>query len=90
MAFSNRSGHARGVTREVHSNAEGERQWTVRAVPGRWHLSLEEGTLSGWLNEMLEPHVAEGVVVGVSESRGYRWGRSDPYHVMGLRATPGG
>lgn len=42
----------------------------VRAVPGRRHLCLEEGTLSGWLYEVLEPQVHELVVVGVGESRG--------------------
>lgn len=35
----------------------------MRTVPGRRHLCLEEGTLSEWLCELLEPQVAELVVV---------------------------
>jgi transposase len=53
----------------------------VRAVAGRRHLCLEEGTLSGWLYEMLEPHVHDLVVVGVSESRGQK---SDKLDAFGL------
>jgi len=37
----------------------------VRAVGGRDHVCLEEGTQSAWLYELLKPHVAE-VVVAVS------------------------
>lgn len=51
----------------------------VRAVPGRRHLCLEEGTLSGWLYEVLEPHVDEVVVVGVSESRGPKSDKRDAF-----------
>jgi transposase len=51
----------------------------VRAVAGRRHLCLEEGTLAGWLYEMLEPHVHELVVVGVSESRGQKNDRLDAF-----------
>lgn len=51
----------------------------VRAVPGRRHLWLEEGTLSGWLYEVLEPHVHELVVVGVSESRGPKSDKRDAF-----------
>lgn len=42
----------------------------VRAIPGRRHLCLEEGTLAGWLYEVLTPHVDELVVAAVPESRG--------------------
>ena len=35
----------------------------VRTIPGQRHLCMEEGTLSEWLCEVLEPHVAELVVV---------------------------
>ena len=31
----------------------------LRGIPGSRHLCLEEGTLAGWLHEVLEPHVAE-------------------------------
>jgi transposase len=51
----------------------------VRAVAGRRHLCLEEGTLAGWLSEVLEPHVHELVVVGVSESRGQKSDRLDAF-----------
>src|SRR5674476_218851 len=42
----------------------------VRSIPGRRQLCLEEGTLAGWLHEVLSPHVEELVVAAVSESRG--------------------
>ena len=42
----------------------------LRAIPGRNHLCLEEGTQSAWLYEILSPHVAEVVVTGIRESRG--------------------
>jgi hypothetical protein len=51
----------------------------VRAVAGRRHLCLEEGTLAGWLSEVLEPHVHALVVVGVSESRGQKSDRLDAF-----------
>jgi signal transduction histidine kinase len=54
----------------------------VRAVAGRRHLCLEEGTLAGWLYEMLEPHVHELVVVGVSESRGQKNDLGRPADVL--------
>jgi hypothetical protein len=38
-------------------------------IPGRKHVCLEEGTMAGWLYEMLSPHVEEVVVAGVEESR---------------------
>jgi transposase len=41
-----------------------------KTQPGTVHLCMEEGTQSTWLVEILEPHVAELVVVHVSESRG--------------------
>ena len=34
----------------------------LKTVPGRKHLCLEEGTQSGWLHEILSPHVDELVV----------------------------
>jgi len=42
----------------------------LRGIPRNRHVCLEEGTLSGWLWEVLEPHVEELVVTGVHESRG--------------------
>ena len=43
----------------------------LRAIPKRRHLCMEEGTLSGWLHEVLEPHVDELIVTGVGKkSRG--------------------
>jgi transposase len=51
----------------------------IRAVPGTRHLCLEEGTLSGWLHEVLSPHVHELVVAGVSESRGPKNDKLDAF-----------
>jgi transposase len=41
----------------------------VRQIPRKRHLCLEEGTLAGWLYEVLEPHVEELVVAGVQRKR---------------------
>ena len=43
----------------------------LRGIPKQRHMCMEEGTLSEWLHEMLEPHVDELVVTGVGKkSRG--------------------
>ena len=42
----------------------------LRGIPGSRHLCLEEGTLAGWLHEVLEPHVAELVVGGGTQESG--------------------
>jgi len=42
----------------------------VRSIPGQLHLCLEEGELSAWLHEMLEPHVAELVVTVPRSTKG--------------------
>ncbi|HSH74555.1 MAG TPA: hypothetical protein VLA09_02530 [Longimicrobiales bacterium] len=42
----------------------------LRGIPRNRHVCLEEGTLSGWLYEVIEPHVEELVVTGVHKSRG--------------------
>ena len=42
----------------------------LRGIPRNRHLCLEEGTLSGWLYEVLKPHVEELTVAGVGKSRG--------------------
>ena len=44
----------------------------LRGIPKSRHMCLEEGTLSGWLHEVLEPHVEELVVTGVRKSRGLK------------------
>ena len=31
----------------------------LRGIPKSRHMCLEEGTLSGWLHEVLEPHVED-------------------------------
>jgi len=41
----------------------------LRVIPGRKCLRVEGGTQSFWLYEILRPHVAELVVVGVGRSR---------------------
>jgi transposase len=43
---------------------------TVRSIPGRVHLCLEEGELSAWLHELLTPHVEELVVAVPRSSKG--------------------
>ncbi len=51
----------------------------VRMIPGQKHLVFEEGLQSGWLYEMLKPHVAEVVVAGVARSRGMKSDKIDAY-----------
>ena len=41
----------------------------LKLVPGKLHLCLEECPQSAWLSEVLSPHVAELVVVGLGERR---------------------
>jgi transposase len=53
----------------------------LRGIPRHRHVCLEEGTLSGWLYEVLEPHVEELVVTGVRKSRGPK---SDKVDAFGL------
>jgi transposase len=43
---------------------------TVRSIAGRVHLCLEEGELSAWLHELLEPHVEELVVTVPRSTKG--------------------
>ncbi|MBE7479512.1 MAG: transposase [Polyangiaceae bacterium] len=47
----------------------------VRTIPGQRRLCMEEGTLSEWLCEVLEPHVAELVVVQPDKHAG---AKNDP------------
>jgi transposase len=41
----------------------------IRSIPKPRHLCLEEGTLSSWLYELLNPHVDELIVAGTTEKR---------------------
>jgi transposase len=56
---------------------------TVKSIPGRVHLCLEEGSQSAWLHELLLPHVAELVVAVAPENKGPKddlrdaWARAD-------------
>jgi len=52
----------------------------IKTVPGRKHLCLEEGTQSGWLYEVLSPHVDEIVVTHLErESRGRKDDETDAF-----------
>ena len=53
----------------------------LKTIPGTLHLCLEEGTHSHWLYEVLKPHVAELVVIGVGRSTG---SKSDERDAFGL------
>jgi transposase len=53
----------------------------VRKIRGRLHLCIEEGTLSAWLYEILEPHVDELVVTVPRASSGQK---SDARDAFGL------
>lgn len=65
----------------------------IRAIPKPRHLCMEEGTQSGWLYEVLSPHVDELVVAGISESRGPKSDARDAFGLadalrLGAIATP--
>jgi len=55
----------------------------IGGISGQLHLCLEEGTLSAWLHEILEPHVAEIAVTMPGEKDGPKddlrdaWARAD-------------
>ncbi len=51
----------------------------LKGIPRNRHVCLEEGTLSGWLHEVLEPHVEELVVTGVGKSRGPKSDKRDAF-----------
>lgn len=51
----------------------------LQAIGPRRHVCFEEGTLSEWLYEVLEPHVEELVVTGVSKSRGSKNDKVDAF-----------
>ncbi len=41
----------------------------IQQIPPNRHVCLEEGTLAGWLYEVLEPHVQELVVAGIPKGK---------------------
>lgn len=52
----------------------------IKTVPGRTHVCLEEGTQSGWLYEILSPHVDEIIVTHLEqESRGRKDDQTDAF-----------
>jgi transposase len=61
----------------------------VRAIRGRRHLALEEGTLAGWLYEVLTPEVNDLVVAAVPESRGPKSDERDAFHLADELRTGG-
>jgi len=54
----------------------------LRGIPKQRHICMEEGTLSEWLHEVLEPHVEELVVTGVGKKS--RGPKSDKLDAFGL------
>jgi transposase len=59
----------------------------LRAIPGERYVSLEEGTQSAWLYEILSPHAKEVAVAVVSESRGQKDDQRDAYGLAELHRT---
>jgi len=53
----------------------------LQQLPGKLHLCVEEGEWSGWLYEILSPHVAEMVVVWPEGKKG---AKSDALDARGL------
>jgi transposase len=49
----------------------------MHTIPTPRHVCLEEGTHSGWLYEILAPHVDQIVVMAQSEKRGAKRSKSD-------------
>ena len=52
---------------------------TLKEVPGRKYVCLEEGTQSAWLHEVLEPHVAELVVTVPKAKKGTKNDEADAW-----------
>jgi len=65
-------------SRVVETNARALIE-VLHQIPRNRHVCLEEGTLSGWLYEVLEAHVEELVVAGVRESRGPKSDERDAF-----------
>ena len=63
----------------------------IKAIPGRVHLCMEEGTQSAWLYELLEPHVETLVVTVPPESHGPKddardaWARAEELRTGALQ-----
>src|SRR5262245_11681075 len=51
----------------------------LKAIPGKRHVCLEEGTQSAWLYEILSPHAEEVVIAMVTESRGQKDDQRDAF-----------
>jgi transposase len=49
----------------------------LKEIPGRRQLCLEEGTQSGWLHEVLEPHVSDLVVTVPKARKGNKSDEAD-------------
>ncbi len=60
----------------------------LRGIPRNRHVCLGEGARSGWLYEVLEPHVEELVVTGVRKSRGPKSDKDRDAELVGLGARP--
>jgi transposase len=54
----------------------------LRGIPKQRHMCMEEGTLSEWLHEVLEPHIEELVVTGIGKKS--RGPKSDKLDAFGL------
>jgi len=59
---------------ETHGQALVEQ---LKAIAGKKHVCLEEGTQSAWLYEILSPHAEEVIVAMVPESRGQKSDEGD-------------
>jgi hypothetical protein len=53
----------------------------LKAISGKKHVCLEEGTQSAWIYEILSPWAERVVVVTVPESRGPKSDERDAYHL---------
>src|SRR5262245_57329752 len=53
----------------------------LKAIAGRKHVCLEEGTQSGWLYEILSPWAERVVVATVPQSRGQKSDERDAFHL---------
>jgi len=73
------SGSGRRLRELVLDTDAGALGKAVRAIRGRRHLCLEEGTHSGWLYEILEPCVDELVVTRGRGTRGVKDDRHDAF-----------
>jgi transposase len=51
----------------------------LKAIPGKRHVCMEEGTQSAWLYEILSPHAEEVVVAVVTDSRGQKNDQRDAF-----------